>query len=351
MPQRSQTSSEPLYATLSKNRPPQPPPYKEAITKSTLFAPGTSSNGIYGYSGSILNNKDSFTPSQAGANVKPIVRESQMAGKNSNNNNNIANSYSPNRTKSLTSLHQDTVNLIGMQQQTMKSQEKDIVKMEQELDFVQQKLSENEHIVKRYKDEMELYKQLWMEQEALIEKLEAEHMEEELNNLLDEAKKYQGEISEVNKKLSNCDSEVCRCREEIGNLRKKIENTLNENSTNSTELENVSLVEHLHKTLQEKTKEIDTQNCDLNELNASLERLDKTIQDKNDLIDKLTIEIKDANVEGLSLQTSALYVEERHTPDSESVAIRVGSNRKIPALPRELGNTVPTKKNPDGIWV
>lgn len=65
------------------------------------------------------------------------------------------------------------------------------------------------------------------------------------------------------------------------------------------------------------------------------------------------IEIKDANVEGLSLQSSGLYVEERDTSTGQEQGTtgRPCSNRKIPVLPHDLGSTVPTKKHPDGIWV
>lgn len=79
----------------------------------------------------------------------------------------------------------------------------------------------------------------------------------------------------------------------------------------------------------------------------------------------MTIEIKEANVEGLAMQAGALYVEERSrsslspnepasattTTANESTISRNGSTRKISVAPHELGHTVPTKKNPDGIWV
>lgn len=79
--------------------------------------------------------------------------------------------------------------------------------------------------------------------------------------------------------------------------------------------------------------------------------MDKTIQEKTSLIDQLVIEIKEANVEGLTLQSVALFVEEKNSSGSDQSTSKCISNRKIPVSPQELGNTVPTKKNPDGIWV
>lgn len=79
--------------------------------------------------------------------------------------------------------------------------------------------------------------------------------------------------------------------------------------------------------------------------------MDKTIEDKSNLIDQLVVEIKEANVEGLTLQSGTLFVEEKSGSSSSEQSKSSGSNRKISVSPHELGNTVPTKKNPDGIWV
>ena len=89
------------------------------------------------------------------------------------------------------------------------------------------------------------------------------------------------------------------------------------------------------------------------------------------------VEIKDANVEGLSLSGAlkgssggdglTVRLDESHPQNQKSqqssnrqmlmqnpmnsTASNSSSTRKISVLPSELGNTVPTKKNPDGIWV
>ncbi|KAJ6219163.1 hypothetical protein RDWZM_004975 [Blomia tropicalis] len=340
VPSHSMHHQEPLYSTLSKNRPPQPPPYQEAITKSTLFNNvSASGSGIYGQIGQpIGNGKNSVVPSQFVSNGSQTASD-QMSHCNQvpNGITNNKETSSSNNIKSLSSLQQETINLIDMQQHTMKSQERDITNIEQELNIVQQKLSENEISVQRYKEEMELLKQLWIEQDMLINKLESEHLEEELNQLINQATNYEQEMKEIKQNLANCENDVLKCCEQIGELE--------------------ALLQHLRTSIQEKTKEIDSQNIELNSLKESIERLDETIQEKGNIIDKLVIEIKEANVEGLSLQASGLYVEEKETAkESEttnpvSISSRIGSNRKISVLPHELGSTVPTKKNPDGIWV
>lgn len=118
-------------------------------------------------------------------------------------------------------------------------------------------------------------------------------------------------------------------------------------------------------------------------MNESLKHFDQTLQMKNRIVDDLIEQIKEANVEGLELQnrvglttTSMISFQDGHEeqqqqindngsnniirdnnptikspPPSSSSLLSSATNRKIPVSLHELGNTVPTKRNPDGIWV
>lgn len=103
-------------------------------------------------------------------------------------------------------------------------------------------------------------------------------------------------------------------------------------------------------------------------MNDSLEHFDQTLQAKNQIVEELIERIKEANMEGLELQARVgLAVPlSHHRMDEEQQIIIPGlindkhndnqntiksPNRKIPVSLHELGNTVPTKRNPDGIWV
>ena len=124
--------------------------------------------------------------------------------------------------------------------------------------MVQRKLSENELIVNRYKEEMELLKQLWIEQEMLIEKLESEHMEEDLDKLIEDANQYDFEMKEVKLKLTDCENEVSKCREEICNLMNKIGDLFNGKVGPNQEINDISLLD-LRTSIQEKTEVIESQ--------------------------------------------------------------------------------------------
>lgn len=120
------TKQEPLYSTLSMGRPPQPPPYTEAIAKSSLFNGTSQNNGIYGFVGGSPNSSSlpssHFAPN--GTQHGPL-HEHQLANISLNSPANFSIvDISPNKTKNLSHLHQDTRNLIDQQQQTMGSQKK-----------------------------------------------------------------------------------------------------------------------------------------------------------------------------------------------------------------------------------
>lgn len=125
-------------------------------------------------------------------------------------------------------------------------------------------------------------------------------------------------------------------------------------------------------------------------MNDSLEHFDQTLLTKNQIVNELIERIKEANVEGLELQQNVTTTTAANLPPSATVSqiddtiadeqqqqqqrrilmagfindkrhdnnqtIKLSSssmttNRKIPVSLHELGNTVPTKRNPDGIWV
>ncbi|KAH9393184.1 Ras association domain-containing protein 8 [Tyrophagus putrescentiae] len=281
----------------------------------------------------------------------------------------------------------ETRSIIDAQQQTIKKQEKDMVTIDQELNAVQRRLSANERVVAQYRAEMDYLHEIWLDQEALLGRLEAENLEEELERLITEAKAYEDELAEVRSRLSTCEADIARSREQISSLMVQVdeaakakdkERKKEEDKSENEQQQQAKLYSSLQKSILEKTKEIESQKLDLNLLCASIERLDQTIQDKNGIIDQLVVEIKDANVEGLSLSGAlkgssagdglTVRLDESHpqnqksqqssnhqmlmqNPMNSTTSASSSSTRKISVLPSELGNTVPTKKNPDGIWV
>lgn len=73
--------------------------------------------------------------------------------------------------------------------------------------------------------------------------------------------------------------------------------------------------------------------------------LESAIVEKKKQVEHLVTEMKEANLESLSI---APPDELKHLFEGPSKA---GSTRKMIGSPRQLENAVPTNKNPHGVWV
>lgn len=119
--------------------------------------------------------------------------------------------------------------------------------------------NKNGYLGHRYKEEMDMLQQQWLEQEMLIEKLESENLENEMEKLLNDGKHYENEIREIKIKLSNCENEIIKRREEICKLMNKIEDYFYLNTNEYDNLHDLSLMDNLKVSLQEKSNQIQDQ--------------------------------------------------------------------------------------------
>ncbi|XP_027199754.2 uncharacterized protein LOC113793878 isoform X1 [Dermatophagoides pteronyssinus] len=343
----SHNQMESLYGTLSRtinNRPRKPPPYQEAIAKSSLM-----NNGV------IMFQQQ---PQENGQHHQQLSSEDHHH--NSITTTTTKNSSQP--SISLVRIHSKRPN----------------------------EMKQNDHIVvdhgdNREDDELDELKTKWMEQELLIKQLESEQMEQELEHLIQDGHHYSTEINEIKIKLADCENEISRRRDEILKLMNKIDNQFQNqkySDDNQHQQHSNTMIERLKLSVQEKNDKIHNQQTDLTVMNESLKHFDQTLQMKNRIVDDLIEQIKEANVEGLELQnrvglttTSMISFQDGHEeqqqqindngsnnirdnnqtikspPPPSSSLLSSATNRKIPVSLHELGNTVPTKRNPDGIWV
>lgn len=72
--------------------------------------------------------------------------------------------------------------------------------------------------------------------------------------------------------------------------------------------------------------------------------LECAIIEKKKQVEHLVTEMKEANLQSLSISPPE---EQRHILEGP----KVGSTRKMIGSPRQLENAVPTNKNPHGVWV
>lgn len=125
--------NESIYASISKNRPRQPPPYQEAIAKSTLVniinTSAVVGNNFNGHNSCVKHN---VVSSQYEFNLQHKPTATQT---NQQNNKEISdssllkankhfNGQTTTNAKSMSSLHHETINLIDMQKKTMQNQER-----------------------------------------------------------------------------------------------------------------------------------------------------------------------------------------------------------------------------------
>ena len=86
-------------------------------------------------------------------------------------------------------------------------------------------------------------------------------------------------------------------------------------------------------------------------LTNSINQLDSLLSEKRAEVDRLLVEIKEANIEGLALQTANDKQRFSSNRGVQEFHRRTGSTRRIIGSPRELENAVATDKNPHGVWV
>lgn len=115
------SACEPLYGTIGAkaNRPRQPPPYQEAIARSSLVNK-LNPEPIYESRSPV-----SYLPHQkASSHQHPSSKEDKRLKRNSDSLIQHQRAMAQGNAKSLSSLHQDTMNLIDIQKQTLMNQDK-----------------------------------------------------------------------------------------------------------------------------------------------------------------------------------------------------------------------------------
>lgn len=326
-------------------RPRHPPPYSEAINSSSLItgqSTGSPTPNCTPNSGSSHSNQCPDSGSIVYTNKRRSVEPSPQT-------------QSKQRTSSQQKellLHRDAVRLVDMQKETMRTQEKEMLSLEQQITSIESKLLENELLINRYKEEMECAHQLWLDQEVMIDQLDHQMFGDELDELVDKAQCYEEEVTTLKRKLSSCEADIGDCRQSITKLMDQLEESdrlakLSELDREETERQ---LAEQLRNKIRDQNKEFEAQKTDLQTLTNNIAQLDTVLAEKNTEVDRLLADLKEANIQGLALQTG----DESHkfcTNSRQPFQQRSGSTRRIIGSPRELENAVATNKNPHGVWV
>lgn len=104
-------------------------------------------------------------------------------------------------------------------------------------------------------------------------------------------------------------------------------------------------VERLQKDLDIAKQSTEVHHITADTLKIEVAALESAILDKKCQLEHLVQEMKDANLQSLSIMPPEELGNTFEGPN------RTGSTRKMIGSPRQLENAVPTNKNPQGVWV
>ncbi|KAF5277602.1 hypothetical protein FQA39_LY06095 [Lamprigera yunnana] len=176
------------------------------------------------------------------------------------------------------------------------------------------------------------------------------YVEEEAEIVKQQEKTLKSEITLLRSKLANCETELLQCKNKIRlvmeelQLEQRVQSRRND-SRKQLEKSFLAEVEHLQKEIELAKQSTELHHLTAETLKKEVAALEVAIIEKKKQLEHLVHEMKEANLESLSI---APPDELRHIFEGPN---RAGSTRKMIGSPRQLENAVPTNKNPHGVWV
>ncbi|RWS25645.1 ras association domain-containing protein 8-like isoform X2 [Leptotrombidium deliense] len=381
-------------------RPKHPPPYDEAVAKSSLMSPKSppisgqvkasqalpqsisqrsdgqsqASHGI-----AITNNKRrmqgtySSSPSsysqKAKINVETVSNEHQKLSPNKVNRNMVEKCVRNNQ-RDINVMdderHRDAIKLINLQKETMASQKQELFDLESELSYWDNKMKMEDEKLMEIEEELRHLERVWIEQEAQLTKWEQQRILDQIEELQRKNEFIESEKNSLKSQINENDSHIANCRQTIQALMEQLKGEYlqklkdEEHSRKERDEYEKRLIAELRQELRDKCNETDLLNEDLNQIKNEFRALDDLFRDKRKTHDDLMNEIKNANLEGLSLMPredtlshngNLSFVESSSCPVNDRFLQRPGSTRRMYGSPRQLENAVATNKNPHGVWV
>ncbi|KAK4887156.1 hypothetical protein RN001_003427 [Aquatica leii] len=176
------------------------------------------------------------------------------------------------------------------------------------------------------------------------------YVEEESEIVKQQEKTLKSEITLLRSKLANCETELLQCKNKIRlvmeelQLEQRVQFRRND-SRKQLEKSFLAEVERLQKEIEIAKQSTELHHLTAETLKKEVAALELAIIEKKKQLEHLVHEMKEANLESLSI---APPDELRHIFEGPN---RAGSTRKMIGSPRQLENAVPTNKNPHGVWV
>lgn len=241
--------------------------------------------------------------------------------------------------------YRDLIKLINLQRDKLNNQQVEMTKYEAEIAYLEGRSREDESRLAHVTSEIERHEKLAQQIDEEVNHLQ--QLEQEAEGAHQAEDKVKAEISALQAQLAHCENQLATHREKASELEKSMneEHQRSEEEAQAQQEAMVREIEKLQAAIAQASAQAEHAQVQSQQILQEMADSEKTIADKKKEVEKLVMEMKDANLESLSI-----------TPSEEvrtllEGATKPGSSRRMIGSPRQLENAVPTSKNPHGVWV
>ncbi|XP_076028945.1 ras association domain-containing protein 8 isoform X2 [Oratosquilla oratoria] len=269
--------------------------------------------------------------------------------------------------------YRELVRHINLQREKLNNQQVEMTKYEAEILYLEGRSREDENRLAYVEGEAEKLEEVAQAAEEEMQRLQ--HIENEAAEAKEAEDKINAELAGLRAKLSNCENELTICQEKLKQLEDDISTEKNKSQEEMKAQEEAILreIEKLQTAISQASKQAEHAQQTSQQLSQEMSELEDSIVEKKKEVETLVQEMKDANLQSLSITPSeeirTLLEGKQESPKSNRRAEAVvrhergaggaekqgptkpGSTRRMIGSPRQLENAVPTSKNPHGVWV
>ncbi|XP_071552978.1 uncharacterized protein RASSF8 isoform X2 [Panulirus ornatus] len=244
--------------------------------------------------------------------------------------------------------YRDLIKLINLQRDTLNNQQVEITKYEAEIAYLEGRSREDESRLAYVASEIERQENLAQQIEQEVTHLQ--QLEQEAEGVRQTEEKIKAEISVLQAQVTHCENQLTAHNETVRSAQELEKNMSDEKQRGQEEAKAqqeaiVREIEKLQTAIAQANAQAEHAQLTSQQLLQEVADSEKIISEKKREIEKLVMEMKDANLESLSITPSE---EIRTLLEGTS---KPGSSRRMIGSPRQLENAVPTSKNPHGVWV
>ncbi|XP_030759958.1 ras association domain-containing protein 8 [Sitophilus oryzae] len=243
--------------------------------------------------------------------------------------------------------YKEMIALINFQREKLSNQQADLTKYDAEIIFWEGKEREKQLQLDFLTQEVLKISTLSKTNQDQIQALT--YVEEECEIVKQQEKTLKSELTLLRSKLANCETELLQCKNKIRLLMEEFhmeQRMCSKKSESRKQIERNLLLEleRIQKDIELAKQSSEIHHLTAETLKKEVAQLEIAIIEKKKQVEQLVNEMKEANLQSLSIVPPEDIRQILEGPNK-------GSTRKMIGSPRQLENAVPTSKNPHGVWV